>query len=96
MGNAYELLNAKGIHGIHSIHKIGKKLIMKPLSPRECQVVEFLVGGLTQKEVADQLGISPCTVRCYLLRIKVKTQQPTVLSAVAFVLIHGMVLPSSV
>ena len=68
---------------------------MKPLSPRECQVIELLVGGLTRKEVAERLGISPRTVDYYLRQVQFKTLQPTILSAVSFVLIKGIVLPNS-
>lgn len=64
---------------------------VKPLSPRERQIIELLVGGLTQKEVACQLGISPRTVSGYLERVQAKTGQTTILAAVVFVM-RGSVL----
>jgi RNA polymerase sigma factor (sigma-70 family) len=35
------------------------------LSPRQRNVMEFLIDGLTSKEIAQQLGISPRTVETY-------------------------------
>ena len=34
-----------------------------PLSPRERQVLDLIVGGLTHKETAFELGLSDATVR---------------------------------
>ncbi len=68
---------------------------MKPLSPREQQVVELLVVGLTQKEISCRLGISTRSVSSYLYRVQMKTEQPTMLSAVVFVLMKGLVLVNS-
>jgi DNA-binding CsgD family transcriptional regulator len=68
---------------------------LKQLSPREREVVELLIGGLTQKEIACQLCISPHTVFSYLRRVQIKTEQPTILSAIVFVLIKGEVLVNS-
>lgn len=69
---------------------------IKPLSPRECQVVNLLVGGLSQKEIANILDISPKTVHAYLERVRVKTGQTTMISAIVFVVVHDMVLINSV
>ncbi len=68
---------------------------MKALSPRECEVIQLLVGGLTRKEVACRLGVSMRTVTCYLSRVRAKTEMPTILSAVAYVVKNGMVLVNS-
>ena len=35
---------------------------MKPLSPRECQVVELIASGKQNKAIARELGISHKTV----------------------------------
>jgi DNA-binding CsgD family transcriptional regulator len=64
---------------------------MQSLSPREKTIVEMLVGGLSQKEVACRLEISPRTVAGYLRRVQRKTGQPTVMAAVAYVVGHGVV-----
>lgn len=44
----------------------------KPLSPREEQIVELCVQGLTNDGIAHELGISVGTVNTYWLRIKLK------------------------
>ena len=39
------------------------------LSERERQVLEGLVAGRTERQVAEQLGLSPATVRTYVVRL---------------------------
>ena len=68
---------------------------MKALSPRELQIVELMVRGLTQKEVSSRLGIKPSTVRGYLYRVQIKTGMPTVIAAIYYTLTHGMILINS-
>ena len=68
---------------------------MKTLSHRECQVVELLCQGWTQKETADKLGIQPGTVRCYLKRVQAKTKSRTIMAAVVQVVFCGMVTINS-
>ena len=43
-----------------------------PLSPRERQVIRFLADGLTNREIAEQLGIKKKTVDTYRVRIQDK------------------------
>jgi len=47
--------------------------LRKPLSQREQQVLEFLVQGATDKEVADALGLSRSTVQSHVGAIHQKT-----------------------
>jgi DNA-binding CsgD family transcriptional regulator len=42
------------------------------LTPREHQVLEFLLQGLTSKEIANRMGISANTVKAFLRLIMVK------------------------
>jgi two-component system nitrate/nitrite response regulator NarL len=42
---------------------------MKLLSEREVQVVRYLAEGLTNREIAEQLKLSPHTIKNYLFRI---------------------------
>jgi len=42
------------------------------LTPREGQAIECLVQGLTSKEIADRMGISPNTVKVFLRLAMVK------------------------
>jgi LuxR family maltose regulon positive regulatory protein len=44
----------------------------KPISQRECQVLELLASGLTNKEIARQLQISPETARIHRKRLTQK------------------------
>ena len=40
----------------------------KPLSPRHIQVLAGVAAGLRMQDIADQLGISPWTVKTHLCR----------------------------
>ena len=42
------------------------------LTRRERQVVEFLIQGLTSKEIANRMKISPNTVKVFLRMVMVK------------------------
>jgi DNA-binding NarL/FixJ family response regulator len=42
------------------------------LSARECEIVELVVRGLSNREIAEQLGLSPNTVRSHLQSISGK------------------------
>jgi two-component system, NarL family, nitrate/nitrite response regulator NarL len=50
---------------IHAVNAKGVEL----LSKRETEIVNVLAEGLTNREIADQLGLSPHTVKNYLFRI---------------------------
>jgi DNA-binding CsgD family transcriptional regulator len=39
------------------------------LSPRECQILEMLASGASNKELARALGISPNTVKTHVARV---------------------------
>jgi DNA-binding NarL/FixJ family response regulator len=68
---------------------------MKPLSPRECQVVELFVQGWTRKEIAFKLGITTMTVYSTLHNAKEKTGCRTVMSAIVYLVTHGNVMINS-
>jgi DNA-binding CsgD family transcriptional regulator len=42
------------------------------LTPRELETVRFLVEGLTSKEIAERMNISPNTVKAFLRIVMVK------------------------
>jgi len=44
------------------------------LSPRECGIVRAVFDGASEKDTAEQLGLSPHTVHTYLWRIYRKLQ----------------------
>lgn len=47
------------------------------LTQREREAVEYLAHGLTSKEIADRMGISPNTVKAFLRLVMVKTGTST-------------------
>lgn len=42
------------------------------LSPRQVQIVRLLADGQSDKQIANVLGLSPCTVRTYLQRLYIQ------------------------
>ena len=42
------------------------------LTPRECETVQFLLEGLTSKEIAQRMEISPNTVKAFIRLVMVK------------------------
>jgi LuxR family transcriptional regulator, maltose regulon positive regulatory protein len=61
------------------------------LSPREQQVVELLAAGHTGDQVAEQLGISPATVRVHVRNATGKLGASTRTQAVAIAVARGEV-----
>src|SRR5947209_19038985 len=47
-------------------HARARVELMEPLTPREQQVAQLLAGGLTNKEIAQRLGITEHTVKFHL------------------------------
>lgn len=62
-----------------------------PLSDREMQVLEFVVTGLSNKEIASQLGISHQTVKNHVTSILRKFGVEDRTQAVVYALKHGWV-----
>ena len=44
------------------------------LSPRECQILELLASGQSNKEMARTLGLSPNTIKSHLARVYEKLE----------------------
>jgi DNA-binding CsgD family transcriptional regulator len=42
------------------------------LSPRECETVQYLIRGLTTKEIAQRMGVSPNTIKQFIRLIMTK------------------------
>jgi DNA-binding CsgD family transcriptional regulator len=47
------------------------------LTPRECETLEFLMQGMTSKEIASHMGVSPHTVKAFLRLVMSKMQVST-------------------
>ncbi len=60
------------------------------LSPRELEVLRSVAAGLSDKQVAGRLGISPKTVRNHLSQIFGKLQAGNRVEAVINALRHGV------
>lgn len=52
------------------------------LTPRECEILERLAGGESNKEMARALGISPNTVKTHVARVYEKLEAPKRMQAV--------------
>lgn len=62
------------------------------LSPRELEVLQHLVGGLTSKEIGLELGLSPSTVDSYRRRIFTKVDASSKAELVSLALRHGLMV----
>jgi len=62
------------------------------LSPREQEVLELLVNGKSNKEIASELGITSATVKCHvstiLMRLNVSDRTQAVVAALQRGLVH--------
>lgn len=60
-------------------------LLRQPLSPRMLEILGMLAGGMTQRQVAQELGISISTVKVRLaqscVRLGVATRQEAIIVA---------------
>ena len=58
----------------------------EPLTPREKDIMELIVEGLSNKEIAAKLGLSPGTVRTHTSNILAKYNVPSRLKLALVVL----------
>ena len=66
-----------------------------PLTEREQEILRRMARGLPTTDIAEQLFISPVTVRNHIARILSKLDVHTKLAAVAFAYRNGLVAPES-
>jgi DNA-binding NarL/FixJ family response regulator len=64
------------------------------LTPREEQVVALVADGLTNRQVADELGLSEHTIKKYLLRIFDKVGTSSRVELVLYAMSHGANRPA--
>lgn len=63
------------------------------LSTRQRQIVALVARGLSSKEIADELRISPKTVSNHRLQIREKLQLHDVASLTRYAIAHGLIEP---
>jgi DNA-binding CsgD family transcriptional regulator len=66
---ALELLLERSLSGLLSLDRTAQQF---NFSPREQQTVEFLLQGLSSKEIADRMKISPNTVNTFFRLVMIK------------------------
>jgi DNA-binding NarL/FixJ family response regulator len=66
-------------------------LLLKQLTDRERQILASLAQGLSPRQIADRLVVSPNTVRTHIQNIRRKLLVRSRLEAVAFAVRHGLV-----
>jgi DNA-binding NarL/FixJ family response regulator len=64
------------------------------LTPRQTEILELLAGGLGPKEIAEQLDVSPLTLRTHVQNILTKLGVHTKLEAVALAIRQGKITPT--
>ena len=64
------------------------------LTPREEQVVALVADGLTNRQVAEELGLSEHTIKKYLLRIFDKVGTSSRVELVLYAMAHGSNRPA--
>lgn len=80
-----EQICALNVHGNHHHHNT------KPLTKREKEVISLLAKGLSNKDVAEKLFLSPHTVNAHRKNIMKKLGINTVSGLTMFAVIHGFV-----
>jgi two-component system nitrate/nitrite response regulator NarL len=70
------------------------ELMASMLTRREREVLELLTAGATSEQLADELSLSPHTVRTHIQNIMSKLQVHSRLEAATFAVRHGIVAPS--
>ena len=81
----YVLEALSGLNTLRVVNSSGKSL----LTPREEQVVALVADGLSNREVANELGLSEHTIKKYLLRIFDKLGISTRVELVLYAVSHG-------
>ncbi|MEA2557553.1 MAG: hypothetical protein QOG88_1091 [Actinomycetota bacterium] len=66
-------------------------LLARQLTPREREVLELIVKGMSSRAIATTLGISPNTFRTHVQAVLTKLQVHTRLEAATFAVQHGLV-----
>ena len=73
--------------------RTGDELLAEQLTAREIEVLQLLAEGATSAQMAEQLDVSPNTVRTHVQGILSKLQVHSRLEAAAFAVRNGLVKP---
>jgi DNA-binding CsgD family transcriptional regulator len=93
LGPAEETDSGIGFHSVNGPLTIAVARSPLPqigLSGRELEVLRYVASGLSDKEVATQLGISQKTVRSHLTRVYIKLRASNRVQAVINALRSGL------
>ena len=63
------------------------------LSPREHQVLRFVVEGRTSKDIAAIIGVKPASIHTYRSRLMAKLEVDDVPNLVRLAIRHGLIKP---
>lgn len=64
----------------------------RDLTPRELEVLQLIAGGLTQRQVAQRLWLSPRTVDAHMVSVRAKLRVHNAIAAVRVALDAGLIL----
>jgi DNA-binding CsgD family transcriptional regulator len=79
-------MHAKGVS-----EKNGFALPILKLTPRETEILQLIAHGLTNKQLEDELGISPDTAESHRSNIIKKLRAKNISNAVAIALRNGII-----
>ena len=81
----------QGVETVRRPHLDGDIEAFTPLSPREMEILQYVTRGLSNKEIAVQLGISHQTVKNHMTAILHKLDVEDRTQAAVYALRHGWV-----
>lgn len=87
IGNGFAQLESQAVGEVRSAEARAK---LTKLTPREHEVLECLVDGLTNKAIADELSISPRTIEIHRANMMEKLEADSLSSALRIAFVAGI------